>query len=325
MKKIFYYMITSIMCLSSVGAVASIAEAEVEKQNSTPVQNNLLVKQDTGTRLSGLEQPKYQLMMMGQCIGIYRQAINSLPPGSVPTLTYPGDFEAYDNHVRVYDITHDNLQPKYIDMNTFVNDSDEEQVFTSVSRNEVIEESETSTITQNYSLGAESSVSFDLMVNASSTIRFQADFNKEDSSTKSHTETFTVPAQNTRVPAHKKYRLELVVSRVSTKAAIKLTSKIKAKVYFAESNGSLWYLKHVGIAYDEYKFAERMYPELVPSGFADNFEAVYNLRDAILYDGGFGHVEAVYGSEYNVRTLDVTNGEENAVIVNEQKLELVRQ
>nr|MBO1355150.1 ETX/MTX2 family pore-forming toxin [Enterococcus sp. DIV0212c] len=311
------------MCLSSVGAIASIAEAEVEKQNSTPVQNNLLDKQDNGTRLPGLEQPKYQLKMIGHYVGIYERERGFLPPGSKPAFRDPGDFEAYDNHVRVYDIVHNNLQPKYIDVDTFINDTDEEQVFTSLSRDEVIEESETSTITQNYSLGAESSISFDLMVNASSTIRFQADFNKEDSSTKSHRETFTMPPQETRVPAHKKYRLELVVSRMSTTAAIKLTSKIKAKVYFAEEPNRIWYGNLLNTYY-RYRYAVDEFPDLVPSGFADNFEAVYNISDALLYDGGFGHIEAVYGTDFYIRTHDVTNGEENSVIVNEQKLELVR-
>lgn len=317
-------MIASIMCLSSVGAIASIAEAEVEEQNGTPVQNDLLVNQDSGIRFPGLEQPRYQLMMMGHYIGISDQESGTLPPGSKPTLTYPGNFEAYDTHVRVYDTIHDNIQPKHIDVDTFINDTDEEQVFTSISRDEVIEESETSTITQNYSLGAESNISFDLIVNASSTIRFQADFNKEESKINSHRETFTVPAQNTKVPAHKKYKLVIVVSRMSTTAAIKLTSKIKAKLYFAETPNSLW-SRNIVNGYHDYKLAVDWYPELVPNGFADNFESVYNISDALLYDGGFGHVEAVYGTDYNVRTIDVTNGEENAVIVNEQKLELVRQ
>ncbi|WP_430603518.1 hypothetical protein IGJ02_001081 [Enterococcus sp. DIV0724b] len=324
MKKIFCYMIASIMCLSSVGAIASIAEAEVEKKNSIPVQNNLLVNQDIGIRLPGLQQPRYQLMMMGYYVGLSEEPRGFLPPGSKPALRDPGDFEAFDHHVRAYDIIHDNLQPKYIDVDTFRNDTDEEQVFTSLSRNETIEESETSTITQNYSLGIESNINFDLIVNASSTIHFQADFNKEDSSTKSHTETFTVPAQNIKVPAHKKYRLELVVSRVSTKAAIKLTSNIKAKIYFAESPTSLWYRK-MSTTYYDYNNAVNWFPELVPSGFADNFDTVYNNDDILLYDGGFGHVEAVYGTEFNVVTRDITNGEENSVIVNEQKLELVRQ
>ncbi|WP_207696526.1 hypothetical protein DOK67_0003197 [Enterococcus sp. DIV0212c] len=322
MKKELCCFLATVMCLSSVGSIASAAEAVGEKENITPVQNSPLLNQETP---EGDAEAMNELLYIGFCYGQYQIKNGEMDKDTVP-IGAVEKFKAFDRHIRVENISHDNYELKYIDVDTFSNETDVEQVYSSIAHSETFEESETSTITQHYALGIESRLSFELIVKASGAIKFQVDFNKADSNTKRHSETLTLNSQKVRVPAHKKYKLQLIMAKTATTADIKLTSKINADVYKAlRANGTRDFEK-VNPLINHYRQAQKNDSSL--PNLLQNWEVqadASNQDMPVLYDGGRGHVKAEYGSDFRAHILDITDGEDKAVVVSEKKIELIRQ
>ncbi|EOH99434.1 hypothetical protein UAW_00586 [Enterococcus haemoperoxidus ATCC BAA-382] len=322
MKKELCCFLATVMCLSSVGSIASAAEAVGEKENVTPIQNSPLLNQE----MQSIErQPWDELVEIGYHYGQYE-----IKNGSIKDATpqrFMKSFNFFDHHLRVENISHDDYQPKYIDVDTFSNETDVEQIYMSIAHSETFEETETATITQHYALGVESRLSFELIVKASGAIKFQVDFSKADTTKRSHSETLTLNSQPVKVPPHKKYKLKLVMAKTATTADIKLTSKVNADVYKAfGTDGKTFYSEKVNPLLNHYRQAQEKDSSL--PNLLKNWEVqsdASNEDAPVLYNGGQGHVKAEYGSDFRAQVVDITNGEDKAVVVSEKAIQLVRQ
>ncbi|WP_430603517.1 hypothetical protein IGJ02_001080 [Enterococcus sp. DIV0724b] len=322
MKKELCFFLATVMCLSSVGSIASAAEAVGEKENVTPIQNSPLMNQE----ISKADTEAWNdLMYMGFYYGQYQIKRGDMDKDSIPIGSVE-NFKAFDRHIRVENISHDNYQPKYIDVDTFSNETDTEQTYMSIAHSETFDESEMTTITQHYALGVDAKLSFEIIVKAGIGVKFQADFNKADSTKKSHSETLTLNSQQVKVPAHKKYKLQLIMAKTATTADIKLTSKINGDVYKVEGANGTRYFEKVNPLLNHYIQARKNDSSL--PNLLKNWEVQAdgsNQDIPVLYDGGRGHVKAEYGSDFRAQIVDITDGEDKAVVVSEKKIELIRQ
>lgn len=117
----------------------------------------------------------------------------------------------------INNITVKDVAPEYIGGNDFINDTDIEQSFATDSYSHATTKTTSTSVTKGFSIGGKNTTLKVPIVLPENNIEINATLNAgiTETTTDSDTVTFTVPPQPVKVPAHKKYRAEIVYNRQS--------------------------------------------------------------------------------------------------------------
>ncbi|OTZ66216.1 hypothetical protein BK769_32990 [Bacillus thuringiensis serovar kumamtoensis] len=206
-------------------------------------------------------------------------------------------------------LNYDSVTPIYIGHNEFNNDSDQPQKFTTSKFTKAVTEGTTSTVTNGFRLGNPGLNLFTIPLILSDGMKINAEFNSSTSESQQKSETKTIEAspQNIEVPAHKKYKVDVVLEQTSYWADVTFTGEgINLNTTI---NATGIHTGHMGMQ-ESRKFSwNKNTIELFNGLKQEQKNNIHGIKfsNGKMNANGTGKVEGIFGSNLVVKVNDVTD------------------
>ncbi|PFJ17272.1 hypothetical protein COD67_09895 [Bacillus cereus] len=316
--------IVALMLTTSIGIPCVSAPGSALAAENTPTNVNENVR-------VGIMDVQSELKKIGEYYYTNEIAGTEIKTGPLTYLKFEPKPRSVETKVN-FDITgtvnnlkYDTTIVKYVGDNIFDNtEIDEPQNYTTGKFTESITESTTTTVTNGFKVGGDGNNIFTIPILLNNGIKINAEFNSSttNSKTKSETKTIEASPQTIKVPAYRKYKVDVLLEHRNFWGDITFTGEandpmttIVAKAGKVNTGGSIT---------KEYTFKDlsgSYFQQLTKSqqNSINGLEFTYNrpgpmTPSTVLKAKGTAKVEGIFGSVLTVKAYDITD-ESNPILV----------
>lgn len=244
----------------------------------------------------------------------------TLPYDTYPLLipTPPHYLLAEDAKVQVTDINEEEMEPLHVGTSKLTNHTNAEQDMRTQEYSQTYTDSVTNTATHTFKIGLDSKGSVEIpLAKFETTLKTEYDFTKTDSTTRSESKIYKINSQVVKVPAGKTYLVKAKLVKGKASAKLTLSTGLNTQIPYAFNN-------RTGLLYDDggdwiSNYLVQYNKDKLPK---HDYVTQYNYRikdkdrqEQMTYDGGYSNVLSEFGSHLTLDFYDITNGEQNAKLV----------
>lgn len=220
------------------------------------------------------------------------------------------NLEVDPNSVRS-DFKFEDVTPLYLGHNEFNNTTDTEQSFNTATYTKTVTETTSTSMTRGFSINGKGKI-FKLPLILKEGTEVTGVFNSSDTKTTTNTETITLtaPAQNVKVPAHKKYKATTYLEQQSYKGPVyykAVGSNLRTNIH----TKGMW-IDYKGTPHTKkYQFNEDTgycWNSLSDSGKSKVQDITINAQSNQMHFEGVSQANGVFGSKLVVNIYDITDG-----------------
>ncbi|MCU4715778.1 epsilon-toxin family protein [Bacillus cereus] len=290
-KKVMLYGLLAGTLLGNVTLSTNVSAAEIEG-NKNNIINTLTSKSQKA--MNDINQGAIQ--DIDQKVN---KMIDSIPPifgFNYKRTSFYGESLTYSG-INIKENNSTNVEPMYFGSNTFYNDTELEQSYNTTSFSEDVTKSTTTQTQNGFQSGVTTGgkVGIPFIAEGEVKINLEYNFTHTNSTTTSKTTTLTAPAQPVKVPAGKVYKADVYFEKKSTSGTVELYGDLLTGVVASGRTAPIGSV--VDLATDK-------------QGLIQSPNDPNKVRAA-----GKGTFKVEHGSNFIVKTYDVTSGQKSAKLV----------
>lgn len=246
---------------------------------------------------------------------------------SFSELTYPPDQHplfmpmpprylfAEDANIKISDMNEEEMEPLHVGTAKLTNHTNADQDMRTQEYSQTYTDSVTNTATHTFKIGLDSKGSIEIpLAKFESTLKIEYDFSTTNSKTRTESKIYKINSQVVKVPAGKTYLVKAKLVKGKATAKLALSTALNTQIPYGYDKDGLLY-HDGGLWAVLYQWDYRM-DKLPKHEYSTQYDSRRkDGKSQMTYDGGYSKVLSEFGSHLTLDFYDITNGEQNAKLV----------